>query len=116
MGSSGQGQVLIATTDQVAGHRTVTTFGLVLGISVRSRGLAGNIMAGLQSLGNGSALEEYRDDLVDARQEALAQLAAQARDRGANAVLRVQFDTAEVGHDMSEIVAYGTAAIIERGA
>jgi uncharacterized protein YbjQ (UPF0145 family) len=47
-------------------------------------------------------------------QQALAQPAARALDHGANAVLGVRFDTAEVGHDMSEIVAYGTAVIVER--
>jgi uncharacterized protein YbjQ (UPF0145 family) len=50
-----------------------------------------------------------------ARDEALAWMAAQATERGANAVVGVRFDAAEVGHDMSEIVAYGTAVVIEPG-
>ncbi len=73
-------------------------------------------MAGLHALGNGSALDEYRTDLVTARREAIARMEACATERGANAIVGFSFDTAEVGHDMSEIVAYGTAVIIERTA
>ena len=105
--------MLLTTTDQIANRHIVTTIGFVLGIAVRSRGIGGNIMVGLHNLGNGSALNEYRDDLAAARNEALAQLVALAAERGANAVVGVRFDTAEVGHDMSEIVAYGTAVTIE---
>jgi uncharacterized protein YbjQ (UPF0145 family) len=105
----------IATTAEIAGQRTVTTLGFVFGIAIRSRGLSGNIMAGLGSLGNGSALDEYRDDLAAVRREAVGQMEAAASDLGANAVVGVRFDTAEVGHDMSEIVAYGTAIVIKQG-
>jgi len=103
----------IATTDGIAGQRTVATIGFVLGLAIRSRGLGGNIMAGLDSLGNGSALHEYRDDLAAVRREAVAQMESDAHERGANAVVGVRFDTAEVGHDMSKIVAYGTAVLLE---
>src|SRR5690349_24287149 len=101
--------IRIATTDGVAGARVATTLGVVLGIAIRSRGIGGNIMAGLDALGNGSALDEFRDDLLAIRREALAQMAAEAEALGANAVVRVRFDTAEVGHEMVEVVAYGTA-------
>ena len=106
--------MLIATTETITEQRIVATVGLVLGLAVRARGLGGNIMAGLHALGNGNALDEFRSDLATARREATAQMEAHAAERGANAVVGVYFDTAEVGHDMSEIVAYGTAVIIER--
>lgn len=102
----------IATTDHIAGVRTVTAVGLVVGIAVRSRGLGGNIMAGLDALGNGSALAEYRDGLAAVRRDAVAQMIAEAESLGANAVVGVRFDTAEVGHEMVEIIAYGTAVVI----
>jgi uncharacterized protein YbjQ (UPF0145 family) len=104
----------IATVDQIAGHRTVATLGFVFGIAVRSRGIGGNIMAGLGSLGNGSALAEYTDSLAAVRREAITQMETEAKRLGANAVAGVRFDTAAVGYDMSEIVAYGTALMIEQ--
>jgi uncharacterized protein YbjQ (UPF0145 family) len=105
--------MLIATTEGIVDRRIVTTVGFVLGLAVRGRGLGGNIMAGLHALGNGNALDEFRGELATTRQEALAHMVALAAERGANAVVGVRFDAAEVGHDMSEIVAYGTAVIIE---
>jgi uncharacterized protein YbjQ (UPF0145 family) len=84
----------------------------VVGIAIRSRGFGGNIMAGLDALGNGSALAEYRDELTAIRREALARMAAEAEGLGANAVVGVRFDSAEVGREMVEVVAYGTAVIV----
>ena len=75
--SAGNGTpVCIATTDGIAGARTATNLGAVVGIAIRSRGVGGNIMAGLDALGNGSALDEYRGDLAAIRREALARMAA----------------------------------------
>ena len=106
--------MLIATTEGVAGRRTVATLGLVLGLAVRSRGLADNIMAGFHALGNGDALGEFGDELAAARREAVPQMAARTLHLGANAVVGVRFDAAEVGHDMGEIVAYSTAVVAEQ--
>jgi uncharacterized protein YbjQ (UPF0145 family) len=103
----------IATTDGIAGTRIARTLGLVLGIAIRSRGVGGNILAGLDALGNNGALDEYRDDLAAIRREALAQMGCEAAGRGANAVVGVRFDTADVGHEMVEVVAYGTAVMTE---
>ena len=105
----------IATTGGLAGWRTVAGLGLGLGVAVRRRGLAGNIMAGFDALGDADALGEYRDELVATRREALAPMAAEAAGLGANAIVGVRFDAAEVGHDMVEVVAYGTAVIVEQG-
>jgi uncharacterized protein YbjQ (UPF0145 family) len=103
----------IATTEGIAGHRIATTLGVVIGIAIRSRGVGGNIMAGLDALGNNGALAEYRDTLTTIRRDALAQLAAEAAAMGANAIVGVRFDTAAVGREMVEVVAYGTAVVIE---
>ena len=105
----------IATTEGLAGQRTVAALGLVLGIAVRRRGLGGNIMAGFDALGDGDALGEYRGQLAATRREALDRMAADAAGLGANAIVGVRFDAAEVGHDMVEVVAYGTAVIVEQG-
>jgi uncharacterized protein YbjQ (UPF0145 family) len=107
------GVMIVVTTETIAGQRIVTTIGLVFGLAVRSRGITGNIMAGLASLAgfNGDAMTEFLAALAATRDEAIAQMAAMAAARGANAVVQLRFDTAEVGHDMSEVVAYGTAVI-----
>ncbi len=64
----------IATTDGIAGARIAMTLGVVVGIAIRSRGVGGNIMAGLDALGDGSALDEYRDLLAACRGEALVRM------------------------------------------
>jgi uncharacterized protein YbjQ (UPF0145 family) len=113
MNTSETPSIRIVTTDDIAGARVATTLDVVIGIAIRSRGVGGNIMAGLDALGNGSALDEFRDDLVAIRREALARMTAEAEALGANAVVGVRFDSAEVGREMVEVVAYGTAAILQ---
>jgi uncharacterized protein YbjQ (UPF0145 family) len=105
--------ISIATTDEIAAEPIARTFGVVVGIAIRSRGVGGNIMAGLDALGNGSALDEYRGDLAAIRREALARMAAEAEKLGANAVVGLRYDTAEVGREMVEVVAYGTAVVLQ---
>lgn len=104
--------MIVVTTEDVAGHRIVETKGQVFGLVVRSRGLGGNIMAGLRSLGGGEILE-YTQMLEDARRHATDRMVANATAMGANAIVRMMFDSSEIGQTMSEIVAYGTAVVIE---
>jgi uncharacterized protein YbjQ (UPF0145 family) len=105
--------MLVATTENVAGYRVTQTLGQVFGVVVRSRGLGGNIMAGLRSLVGGE-IHEYTQLLEEARRHAVDRLVRNAATMGANAVLMMRFDSAEIGQTMSEIVAYGTAVVIER--
>ncbi|HYM49276.1 MAG TPA: heavy metal-binding domain-containing protein [Candidatus Limnocylindrales bacterium] len=104
--------MIVVTTEDVTGYRVVEMKGQVFGVVVRSRGLGGNIMAGLRSLGGGE-ITEYTQLLEEARRHATDRMVANATAMGANAVLRMQFDSSEIGQTMSEIVAYGTAAVIE---
>jgi uncharacterized protein YbjQ (UPF0145 family) len=104
--------MLVVTTENVVGHRVVELKGQVFGVVVRSRGLGGNIMAGLRSIVGGE-ISEYTQLLEEARRHAVDRLVANATAMGANAVLMMRFDSAEIGQTMSEIVAYGTAAVIE---
>ena len=104
--------MIVATTENVAGHRTVQTLGQCFGVVVRSRGLGGNVMAGLRSIVGGE-IHEYTQLLEEARRHALDRLVQNATAMGANAVLMMRYDSAEIGNTMSEIVAYGTAAVIE---
>jgi uncharacterized protein YbjQ (UPF0145 family) len=104
--------MIVVTTPYLPGHRITDTKGMVFGLVVRSRGLGGNIMAGLRSLGGGE-IHEYTEMLEDTRRQALDRLVQNATLMGANAVLSMRFDSSELAGTMSEIVAYGTAAIVE---
>jgi uncharacterized protein YbjQ (UPF0145 family) len=104
--------MLVATTERVAGYRTKQTLGQVFGVVVRSRGLGGNILAGLRSIAGGE-IHEYTQLLEETRKQAVDRLVKNATLMGANAVIMMRFDSSEIGQYMSEIVAYGTAAIVE---
>jgi uncharacterized protein YbjQ (UPF0145 family) len=106
--------MLIVTTEKVAGYRVSRTIGQVFGVVVRSRGLGGNIMASLRSIVGGE-IHEYTQLLEEARRHAVDRLAANAAAMGANAIVMMRFDSAEIGQTMSEIVAYGTAVVLEPG-
>ena len=104
--------MLVATTERVAGYRTKQVLGQAFGVVVRSRGLGGNIMAGLRSIVGGE-IHEYTQMLEEARRHALDRMVNNAAAMGANAIVMMRFDSSEIGETMSEIVAYGTAAVIE---
>ncbi len=104
--------MIVVTTENVAGHRVRETLGQCFGVVVRSRGLGGNIAAGLRSIVGGE-IKEYTDMLEQARRHALDRMIANATEMGANAVLMMRFDSSEIGQTMSEIVAYGTAVVLD---
>jgi uncharacterized protein YbjQ (UPF0145 family) len=104
--------MIVVTTENVAGHRVRGTLGQVFGVVVRSRGIGGNIAASLRSLVGGE-IKEYTEMLEEARRHALDRMVANATEMGANAVLMMRFDSSEIGQTMSEIVAYGTAVVLE---
>jgi uncharacterized protein YbjQ (UPF0145 family) len=104
--------MIVVTTEGVAHYRIVETKGQVFGVVVRSRGLGGNIMAGLRSLAGGE-ITEYTKLLEDARRHAIDRMVQNATMMGATAIVRMQFDSSEIGTTMTEVVAYGTAVVIE---
>lgn len=103
--------VMTVTTPTISGMRVDRTYGTVWGLVVRSRGLGGNVVAGLRSLAGGE-IKEYTELLENARQSAVERLKSHAAELGANAVLSLRFDSSELGQTMSEIVAYGTAVAV----
>ena len=105
--------MLVVTTENIAGHRVTDIKGQCFGVVVRSRGLGGNTMAGLRSIVGGE-IHQYTQLLEEARRDAVDRLVQNATTMGANAVLMMRFDSAQIGQTISEIVAYGTAAVIER--
>jgi len=110
-----QASVLVTTTERPAGYDVKQALGQVFGVVVRSRGLGGNVMAGLRALGGGEIVE-YTRLVEDTRRHAVDRMVQNARTMGANAVVMMRFDSSELGQTMTEVVAYGTAAVIERSA
>ncbi len=104
--------MLIATCERIAGQKVREVKGQCFGVVVRSRGIGGNIIAGLRSIVGGE-IHEYTQLLEEARRHAVDRLVANATAMGANAVIMMRFDSAEIGQTMSEIVAYGTAVVME---
>ena len=104
--------MIVATTENIAGCRTVQTLGQCFGVVVRSRGLGGNIMAGLRTIVGGE-IHEYTQLLEETRRQAIDRMIRNATAMGANAVVMMRFDSSEIGQTMSEIVAYGTAVVLE---
>jgi uncharacterized protein YbjQ (UPF0145 family) len=104
--------MLVVTTENVAGHRVKDVKGQVFGVVVRSRGLGGNIMAGLRGIVGGEIVE-YTQLLEETRKHAIDRMVKNARLMQANAIVMMRFDSSEMGQTMSEIVAYGTAVVIE---
>src|SRR3982074_3626307 len=107
--------VLVTTTEAPAGYQVIQALGQVFGVVVRSRGLGGNIMAGLRALGGGEIVE-YTRLVEETRAHGIDRMIENARAMGANAVVMMRFDSSEMGQTMTEVVAYGTAATIVRKA
>jgi uncharacterized protein YbjQ (UPF0145 family) len=104
--------MIVTTTENIPGTRVVKTIGQVFGLTVRSRSLGGNIAAGLKGLVGGE-IGSYVKLNEDSRRQALDRMVQNAAAMGANAVTMMRFDSTEMGRSMSEIVAYGTARIVE---
>ena len=103
--------MIISTAPFIAGYRVTETKGQVFGVVVRSRGLGGNIMASLRSIGGGE-IHEYTSLLEDTRRQAIDRMVQNATMVGGNAVISMRFDSSEMATTMTEIVAYGTAVVI----
>lgn len=104
--------MIITTTENIPEARVVRTLGQVFGLTVRSRSLGGNIVALLKSL-IGGEIRSYVKLNEDARRQAIDRMVQNAAAMGANAVTMMRFDSTEMGRSMSEIVAYGTARVVE---
>lgn len=105
--------MIVATTENLAGYKVKEVKGQVFGLVVRSRGLGGNIVAGLRSLVGGE-IHEYTALLEDSRKQALDRMVQNAASMGANAIVMMRFDGSEIGTSMTEVVAYGNAVVIEK--
>jgi uncharacterized protein YbjQ (UPF0145 family) len=106
-------RALVTTAFTLDGHRIVRTLGVVRGITVRSRSIIGNIGAGIQTIfgGNISLLQELCERT---RADAFTIMMQHAEELGANAVIGMRYDANEVMSGVTEVLAYGTAVVVEK--
>jgi uncharacterized protein YbjQ (UPF0145 family) len=104
--------VIVVSSNWIPGYNIVETRGFIYGLTVRSRGLGRNITAGLRSIAGGE-IHEYVEMMQHARDEALYRLVAHAKSVGANGIISAYFDSSEISDYMQEILAYGTAVVVD---
>jgi uncharacterized protein YbjQ (UPF0145 family) len=104
--------MIVVTTDRIAGKRVARTLGLVRGNTVRARHLGRDIVAGLRNLVGGE-IHEYTKLLAESREHCLDRMVEEARSRGANAVISTAFMTSYLATGTAELLAYGTAVVVE---
>ena len=103
--------MLVATTNDLAGHKVVRNIGVVRGIVVRSRSIVGNIGAMIQSLFGGN-ITLYTSLCERTRQDAFDLMVVHAEEMGANAIIGMRYDANEVAAGITEVLAYGTAVVV----
>jgi uncharacterized protein YbjQ (UPF0145 family) len=106
-------EVPITTGMELPGLVVRENLGVTFGLVVRSMGFARNFSAGFKSLRQGE-VSEYTDLLEDARRHAIDRMVANAKLLGANGIVAMRFDSSEMGNQLTEVVAYGTAVVVER--
>jgi uncharacterized protein YbjQ (UPF0145 family) len=104
--------MLVVTINEIEGHRIVRNLGMVKGLTVRSRSVVGNLGAAIQIFFGGN-ITVYTKLAEQTRQEAFDLLVKNAQDMGANAILGMRYDANEIAAAVTEVLAYGTAVVIE---
>ena len=104
--------MIIATTDAIEGRPVTSVLGLVRGNSVRARHVGRDVVAGLRNLVGGE-VQEYSKLFAESREEAVQRMSQRAEEMGANAIVATRFITAGIMGGAAEILAYGTAVVIE---
>jgi uncharacterized protein YbjQ (UPF0145 family) len=109
----GRHAMIVTTTNGLEGYRIVRHIGVVRGLTVRSRSVVGNIGAAIQILFGGN-ISVYTKLAEQTRQEAFDLMMAHAEEAGANAVLAMRYDANEIASAVTEVLAYGTAVVVEK--
>ena len=104
--------MILVTSETVAGKRIVKSLGLVRGNTVRARHLGKDIMAGLRNIVGGE-VHEYAKLIAESREQALDRMVAEAEGLGANAVIATRFTTSVMMGGAAELLAVGTAVVVE---
>ncbi|MDR2967849.1 MAG: heavy metal-binding domain-containing protein [Methanobacteriaceae archaeon] len=106
-------EFVISSANNVPGYKIIETKGFAYGLTVRSRGVGGQIGAGIRSVFGGE-IKEYVSMMEDSRDEALNRLIEHAKKMGANALIAVRYDSDAISDIMQEVLAYGTAVVVEK--
>ena len=104
--------MIVATTENVPGHRVLRVLGLVRGNTIRARHLGKDIMASFRNMVGGE-ISEYTKLLGESREQAVDRMVEEAESLGANAVVMTRFSTSQVTSGAAELLAYGTAVVVE---
>ncbi len=104
---------MVTTAFELPGHHIVTNLGPVRGIIVRSRSIIGSFGAGLQTIFGGN-ITLYTSMCERAREDALNEMIAHAAAQGANAIIGMRYDANEIMQGVTEVLAYGTAVVVEQ--
>lgn len=104
---------MITTGLEIPGYKITKSLGVARGIIVRSRSIVGSIGAGLQSLVGGD-ITLFTELCEQSRQDAYNRMCSQAKEMGANAVIAMRYDANEIGSVATEVLAYGTAVVVEK--
>lgn len=110
--AKGGKKMLIVTTDNIADKKIVKVLGLVKGSTVRSKNIGKDIGAGLKGIVGGE-LNAYTEMLTESRQIAIGRMVEEAESMGANAIVALRLQSAAVMQGAAEMVAYGTAVVVE---
>ncbi|HTO88390.1 MAG TPA: YbjQ family protein [Thermoanaerobaculia bacterium] len=105
----------ITTAPELPGYRIARSLGLVRGVTVRSRSIVGTVGASIQSLFGGN-ITLWSELCEHARIEAYELMSRHAQELGANAVVAMRYDATEIAAGVTEVLAYGTAVVVERAA
>ena len=105
--------MIVVTTDYVPGHDVIEAVGVVRGSTIRAKHLGKDILAGLRTIVGGE-VKEYTEMLIEARNESMRRLEAQAESLEADAVINLRFVTSQVMTGAAELLAYGTAVKLRR--
>jgi uncharacterized protein YbjQ (UPF0145 family) len=105
--------IIVVSSNHIPGYEILETCGFCYGLTVRSRGVGGQIGAGLRSM-IGGEINEYVKMMEESREEALERMAIHAKEMDANAVISVRYDSDEISKAMQEILAYGTAVVARK--
>jgi uncharacterized protein YbjQ (UPF0145 family) len=103
---------MVTTAFELPGYRIVRNLGVVRGVTVRSRSVVGNMVGGLQTIFGGN-ITVYTELCENARQEAFDLMMQHADTMGANAVIGARYDANDVMDGVTEVLAYGTAVIVQ---
>jgi uncharacterized protein YbjQ (UPF0145 family) len=104
--------MIVVTSDSIPGKRIIRTLGLVRGNTIRARHIGKDILAGLKGVVGGE-ISEYTKMVAESREQCLDRLVEEAEGLGANAVVGLRFTTASMMQGAAELLAYGTAVLIE---